>query len=293
MKKIQQLQTEGWLTVEPRAVRGRFTGYTVNVGKLETLRGSQREIETKMNRSNMNVDHRTYIASVRKLHATYTSSQKETTPQQESTPLQEPLPQKDTTPQGESAPQKMATPHQQKQISQNETRTMPSSPGANGFAAAYYVQQEIGLPATAGDMPAIADAVKFCAREQAIEEQDAAEFLIRRAREDKAAGRAVTIFWFKDQRYNQPQADGGPHGTGKEHRGTARPSAAKERIDAVRRKLVEKLKERGILDPGGGVPGTGETLSESGCGAVDRCVSGRLRGAGVEVLPPERGSRTA
>lgn len=258
---IKALAKDRWMTVEPRAVKGRYTAYTIDVDKLEALRRAQREMEKELKRSTVNVAHETYLADLRKLHVEHLQSTTPVVPQ----------------------------PHELEQPqTATSMRPLPSSPGAKGFAAALHVVQEIGMPASAGDLPVVAQAVHFCMRDKGTEEH-AVAFLIGRAREDQKSGELINIFWFKNQRYNQqPAAEGEPHGTGQGHRGTTRPSATKDRIDGTRRKLVAALEQRGILDFSSGVRGSGEAISKPGRGGIDGRLSGGLRSSGVEVLPPER-----
>jgi hypothetical protein len=79
------------------------------------------------------------------------------------------------------------------------------SPGANGeFAAAFWLQQQIGLAATAGDMQVLAQVVLFVARDMSFQEpMEAAEWLKSRASEAQGRGDLVNMFWFKDRKFAQ------------------------------------------------------------------------------------------
>ena len=65
---IAMLEQDRWMKVEHRAVKGRYTAFTVDVDKLETLRMMQKELEKKRKRSGANVAASVYVADLRQLH---------------------------------------------------------------------------------------------------------------------------------------------------------------------------------------------------------------------------------
>jgi hypothetical protein len=71
IEAVNQLERDRWMSVEHRAVKGRYTAYTVDVEKLETLRRGQKELEKLRKRSGANVSQETYIADLRKLHESH------------------------------------------------------------------------------------------------------------------------------------------------------------------------------------------------------------------------------
>ena len=68
---IAQLEEDRWMKVEHRAVKGRWTAYTVDVDKLETLRMMQKDLEKKRKRSGANVASTVYVADLRQLHESH------------------------------------------------------------------------------------------------------------------------------------------------------------------------------------------------------------------------------
>jgi hypothetical protein len=68
IEAVQQLERDGWVKVEHRAVKGRYTAYTVDKELLESLRSSQREQEKQRKRSGEPASPETYLSDLRKLH---------------------------------------------------------------------------------------------------------------------------------------------------------------------------------------------------------------------------------
>jgi hypothetical protein len=76
------------------------------------------------------------------------------------------------------------------------------SAGANGeFAAAYWLQQELGVPASSRDIEIFAQAILFASREYEGDVQATAEHLKSKAHEAELRGEKVDVFWFKDRNW--------------------------------------------------------------------------------------------
>ncbi|MFP5276955.1 MAG: helix-turn-helix domain-containing protein [Acidobacteriota bacterium] len=161
--------------------------------------------------------------------------------------------------------------------SEGTGQPMPRSPGAGGeFAAAFWLQQEIGLACTAGDMQVLAQCVGFVARDLSFAEAaEAAEWLKRAAEAASRRGEVVNLFWFKDGKYKGVQS------------GANQSSPAKQRINGARRKLAEIAVKRGIVDLAGGDGRDDEEIPIAGPRGVDRGIPGRSRSLGGEVLSPD------
>jgi hypothetical protein len=82
------------------------------------------------------------------------------------------------------------------------TRVLPPSPGANGeFILATALAHEIPLNARAGDIAVLARAIEIEAAEHGGDVLVAKDFIRDRAREARAQGELVNVFWVQDQRH--------------------------------------------------------------------------------------------
>src|SRR6185437_16437275 len=80
-------------------------------------------------------------------------------------------------------------------------------------------------------------------------------------------------------RFNKPM--------GVEHAGENKPSPTKQRVDGARRVLAEIAMRKGLFDPACNAEFPGAEIPIAGHGAEHLGVSGGLREAGSEILPPE------
>ena len=79
---------------------------------------------------------------------------------------------------------------------------LPQSAGAKGeFTAAYWLQQELGVPASSNDIALFAQAILFVSREHEGDMQRAAEFLKSKAEAAQQRGEIITVWWFKDKKW--------------------------------------------------------------------------------------------
>lgn len=131
---------------------------------------------------------------------------------------------------------------------------LPTSPGSKGeFQTAYWLQQELGMPATANDMHVLAQAVMFVSRDLAFgEAMEAGQWLYREARAAEARGQPVNIFWFRDGKYKQP--NGGSNAT--TNRSQQRTNGNLAALAAVR---AERHDRELAGAPGGSAAGVSES----------------------------------
>lgn len=186
-----------------------------------------------------------------------------------------------TQPEPEPEPEPINTPPIACATQEESKTAMPASTGAKGeFAAAFWLQQEVRIAATSGDMQVLAQVVQFVAQDLSFNEpMEAAEWLAKEAKAAEARGQPVNLFWFKDGKYKQP--NGGKSGKDQ-------PSPAKQRIDGARRKLAEIAIKRGVAVPSGGNGCFDQAVPVTGSRGIDRSLPAGPGSPGPEVLPPER-----
>ena len=236
IETISALEHDRWMKVEHRAVRGRYTAYTIDVDKLETLRIAQKQLEKQYEkefgkkRTALNVSSERYELDLGTLHQSHMNSVHLSSEQGVEVSHEQSSPD---TPKSHVNPVHVTSKSQvnsaqsqvnsaQSQVNSDASpnkkydssvRTITEGERPSDFPEGLSVQQYVtgifelrGVVAGFGVRDLAAQAIKAIARASSIELHLAAVEFDQRVATALDGGEEINNFWFTDGKWKGDQA---------------------------------------------------------------------------------------